>query len=835
MAKYRLTIELLSDLCVSDGGVYNSLIDIDCCYDTMGFPYIPAKRIKGCLRECALELNDWGKKIDICRIFGEGGRSEKGLSEKRARLRIGNAYLQNYSVMRKEVEDHDGHILYHSQNILNRFTSFRTQTAISQETGVADPHSLRTMRVINKGLVFIADVNMPADDYENVKSCCAVFNHLGISRTRGFGEINAIISQVEDTPSDGIDEIPSHADLTLHADFISYEITLEEPLICKSVAGGEARTLDYIEGSKVLGLILEQLKNRDITQEQIDEFLNEGILHCSNAYIGFDGHRFTEVPAYIYSIKNNKEDYVDRRIHRQNEEGIQLSRMKHCYVLRRGTDLLTMDVNVEDRYHHRRAEDKSIGRAVSTNDGSDFYQMSSIMSGQKFYGNIYGSEKQIETVYTCLTEKEIAFLGYGRSAEYGKIQIRIIDSGITRGTLNQGKIVSDPMNETGSDISGGILNRGGTVSDHINRTVGEGYERLRHDAAAPFIGTNLVVKLESPTIIYNQKAMYSVDREDLFTEILSGLEIDDTDIISHEEYINYTTTGGFNVTWGRRKPVVPAFDKGTAVCLKTLKKVTAPSTLFIGERCIEGFGEISITLAGEYSEDMRKDENGVQSEPAEISHADRLNDKNGNTQEAVDQFETDYNDYLKKAVERVRNGSIISCGSIPGLKSLSDFTAPAAGGEPASGRKGGETEIIRGSLGDKLAEKMFLTYLGAKACEQAQDDFKAKPEKYRPTISNLLTGINDYQQIEDVERMVTFRYGKKSEKKEEKLTYAQEILEKVKGKPDLLKKKFCTDYNISGWDWTEEEAKRFMMYYLRELLVAIKLRIRSVKDDEREE
>ena len=52
---YQIKIQLLSDLCVSDGGVYNSMLDTDICYDAFGFPYIPAKRLRGRLRECALE------------------------------------------------------------------------------------------------------------------------------------------------------------------------------------------------------------------------------------------------------------------------------------------------------------------------------------------------------------------------------------------------------------------------------------------------------------------------------------------------------------------------------------------------------------------------------------------------------------------------------------------------------------------------------------------------------------------------------------------------------------------------------------------------------------
>ena len=45
MKKYQLRIQLLSDLCVSDGGVYNSSLDIDICHDEYGFPYWIGEKI----------------------------------------------------------------------------------------------------------------------------------------------------------------------------------------------------------------------------------------------------------------------------------------------------------------------------------------------------------------------------------------------------------------------------------------------------------------------------------------------------------------------------------------------------------------------------------------------------------------------------------------------------------------------------------------------------------------------------------------------------------------------------------------------------------------------
>lgn len=753
MAKYQLRIELLSDLCVSDGGVYNSMVDTDCCHDEMGFPYIPAKRIKGCLRECAQELNDWGKNIDINEIFGESGRSGKGDSDKRAGLRIGNAYLSGFEDMRKDAAEHSGHILFHPQHVLDRFTSLRTQTAVSQETGVADPHSLRTMRVINKGLVFTAEVDMPASALGSMESCCAVFQQMGISRTRGFGEVKATITPAEPEANGAGNAAAGTSDLpvlTPHADYLDYVITLKEPMICKSIAGGEARTLDYIEGSKVLGLILERLRKQQGGQTAAGCFLQGGTIICSNAYIGCGGERFTEVPAYIYSIKNNKDDYVDRRIQRHNPEGIQLSQMKHCYCLKKGKDFLTMDVNVEERYHHRRAADKSIGRAISTEEGSDFYQISSIMAGQSFYGRIYGTEEQVKTVFHCLEVESDASLGYGRSAEYGKCSVRVIRTGDSKAETEKAVFASD-----------------------------------------------LIFELNSPTVIYNDKAMCTVDREELVAEILSALKIDRADLLEYETYVNFTTLGGFNVTWGRRKPTIPVFDKGTSVCLRLKKKIIVPPVLFIGERCAEGYGEVSVS-----AEDICS-QNGAD---ITCTHNDP-----------------------EKVTADIRSGSIISLDPFSTENPLKMAAETAV-----TGLQKEKMVIVPGSLGEALADRMFLVWIGAVTREKGKKLFEGAPEKYRPTISNMLTGFEEYQDISQVEQMVISRYGKKSEKKEKKLEYAQEILDRAKEGITGVKEVFCEEHGIDQWEWTTDQSSRYQMRYLQELLIAMKLYIRGTQIDKQE-
>ena len=70
------------------------------------------------------------------------------------------------------------------------------------DTGTAEDGTLRSMRVINKGFVFKADVQIE-DTPEGQKAermleqCVKIFTHLGLARTRGLGEIYVRLASEE--------------------------------------------------------------------------------------------------------------------------------------------------------------------------------------------------------------------------------------------------------------------------------------------------------------------------------------------------------------------------------------------------------------------------------------------------------------------------------------------------------------------------------------------------------------------------------------------------------------------------------------------------------------
>lgn len=561
---YEMRIKLLSDLCVSDGGVYNSFIDIDVCYDEYGLPYIPAKRMKGCLRECALELNDWGCEVDIAALFGSGG-------ETKSSVKIENAYLENMNLYKKEINAGKGHILVHPQNILRNFTYLRSQTSIDYVSGVAEENSLRCSRVIKKGLEFVAKVQLEEKFYNDFAQCCTVWKHMGIARTRGMGEIQVTLEKKQESSFE-----LEHSEWKEGSNKIVYELELLEPVICKSVNGQEENTLDYIEGAKVLGIFAQAIKEKE-SAEAFLEVLDAGEINFSNAYLCEEGRRFLEVPGTYYSIKNNDELYLDYAYNEagKKEDGIQPNQMKHCYVAKNEEGkLIKKDVLVEERYHHSRPEDKGIGRAyVSENSNSKFYQMSSIMAGQTFQGFIQGTSQQIKRVYDVLKEKEIVQIGSGNSAEYGKVKFRMVD-----------------------------------VKASSEKTI---------------YGKRFMVTLLSPAIVYNDNATYTTQVNDFIEEMKWELGIEKEVLKVTQCFLKYTEIGGFQVTWKKRKPTIEAFDKGTVIIfeLKEAKELKVKECYWLGERVQEGFGEMKIEVLeeGNRKQKIYKEENSKDKVALDIS------------------------------------------------------------------------------------------------------------------------------------------------------------------------------------------------------------------------
>jgi CRISPR-associated protein Csx10 len=200
MSRYELKILLKSPALVGSGTGFGATIDSDVVFDRLGIPFIPGKRIKGCLRDAAVEVADMlelaGKKdatarltASIAAVFGRIGTRQP------ARvlfpdLRI-SEYQKNRQWLKFFCQDEKFAPFVNPEKILNTFTELRQQTRIDHQ-GVAQDHSLRTIRVLRPGLSFSGAIEPNGtgeEDFQILGLACLNLRRFGSNRTRGYGAI----------------------------------------------------------------------------------------------------------------------------------------------------------------------------------------------------------------------------------------------------------------------------------------------------------------------------------------------------------------------------------------------------------------------------------------------------------------------------------------------------------------------------------------------------------------------------------------------------------------------------------------------------------------------
>lgn len=532
----KIRIELLSDLCTYSGETYNSLVDMDVIYDEYGIPYIPAKRIKGCIREATLEMQELGviSTEEYHKLFGREGNQK-------STFWLSNAYIEDYKQIILDLQKFQKKELVTPQNVLEQYTSMRTQTAVNLESGVADKTSLRTMRVVNKGLVFDAECAVQEEDKENFRNAVSLVKHMGVSRTRGLGLVRMTVDEKSEEKKwrEKREALIALKNQLGDHNRLEYQIHLNSAMICKSAQGNQAVTQDYIAGSKVLGLLASKMGD----ERYRDLMKNEGF-QVSNAYIMSEARRC--IPARI-SLQKLKEQSYEKDGTITLMDAVRGTVGTEKQMTAAGADYMDSEnriceVTTEISYHHQRPKNKAIGKATGLDDGSSFYQLGAICADQTFGGYIYADRESAETILDTLAELKEIRMGYGKSSEFGAIELNITN-------------VKTP----------------------------EVHSRRVNDA---------VVTLASDIILYNENGILTTDTETL-KEYLEDI-VNTADLEIRRPFLRYETIGGYNKTWKCRKPIFHTLGKGSVFVLHSDQgfDLDLLNRQFIGERVAEGYGEL---------------------------------------------------------------------------------------------------------------------------------------------------------------------------------------------------------------------------------------------------
>lgn len=200
MRKLKITLKLNSPLISGSGEGLGSILDTEIVHDEYGLPVFPARRLKGLLRDSLQEVLEMGAllstsfipSLDVNLVFGrQGGKGD-------ALVFMQNLYPCEYERAREWLKwafVNHGKVI-NQDMVLNTFTEVRQQTAIKMKEGIAKNKSLRTSRVLKKGIILAGCIDVVDNREDAVKLlalACANLKHAGNNRTRGFGEVECCL------------------------------------------------------------------------------------------------------------------------------------------------------------------------------------------------------------------------------------------------------------------------------------------------------------------------------------------------------------------------------------------------------------------------------------------------------------------------------------------------------------------------------------------------------------------------------------------------------------------------------------------------------------------
>lgn len=534
--KRTLQIKLRSDLCAGVGKHFASIIDLDTALDEYGFPYIPSRRLKGCMREVAEYLCD-ADQLDS--LFGKRG------DEKSGSLSIQNAiafptYEAYYDSVRAVKKGNISHV-----EITDLYCSVREQTSIDEATGSAKDQSLRYTRVVNRytpdsdpPMCFYAPIEFDDSSEKTVSQIVAVLRNIGYHRNRGLGAVECCLVD-SDMTGFVFDEVTFEEDKEYE---LSYLVRLDSDLMMPD--SDSSHTMDYIPGTMVLGALASAYRGESFNKVFLSGDAKFGNLYISDPH----GNRYIPSPRFLAKIKAAGSE-EEKGI--KNTIGIDVTKaqykpLKHGYI---NTKYGYVEPETKIVYHN----------SINTEDGG-LYMQYCLCSNQYYAGSICAKGSALGELYPLFRNGALKF-GRSKTAQYSNCSIlhmKVKEREKRTSRVQQGSIIAF------------VLQSDTIITDSYgNYTVDKG-SLLQTIADAAGIETNALSAF-APDDLY-------LDKTTLCTKIISG----------------------YNAKWNLKKPQIKAIGAGSAVIVRANRNLILPSAFTIGDKQNEGFGEICTLIDAEH-------------------------------------------------------------------------------------------------------------------------------------------------------------------------------------------------------------------------------------------
>lgn len=528
----RLIITLRSDLCAGNGESQGNRVDTDIWTDRFGLPVIPARRIKGCLRDSANFLVQNG-------LFAEDvTRRLFGTKEYPAALTVGDALLPEYMGMLSELKrmKHEGNAEEAAaapNSVKEVYTHLNGQTGL--ENGIAAANTLRFTRVLNswdplkpgERLTFVAWVGIEQDEpelWDALESCCKATRHIGTHRNRGLGQVMIRIQQESASAFPAVITPPKPQESEI---MLEYRLALDANIVLQT--GPEK--LDTIPGRTVIGLMAgEWLKTHEADAVFDDLFLN-GRTRWSELTPVIGGIRSEPAPMYLVWSRN-----LNAYVNIYDVKGKQIGKTRPAvglFASENEGSLRIADVQTDYVYHHRHEH----GQAEA-----QLYQHESLESGMIYAGLVRFSAGRWDEITALLAEGQFR-IGHSRSAQYAACHltdIRVVP--VSSGT------VTVPAGEP-------------------------------------------VFALLTSDLVLCKNGLYTADSGDVRKAIADVLGLNPDD--GSDDRCHYHTVGGYHAVWGLRKPQITVVSGGSVYGFLSGGN-PLPREITVGEFPQEGMGCVRI-------------------------------------------------------------------------------------------------------------------------------------------------------------------------------------------------------------------------------------------------
>lgn len=546
-----LKIRLRSDLCVGSGESFGNVIDSDICADASGLPYIPARRIKGCLRQAAMDLQAYSSKAAAKeyaerteRLFGEA-YSDGGL------LCIQDAYMDGAAEMRNWLQTSVPDALKTAaqpKNVLNLFSYVRGQTKMKD--GIKVDNTLRFTRVMNhynalepgKECELSAPLFLESDDpddWEFLELCCKAFRHMGSNRNRGLGNVTVTLDKRQN--KEKTFTVDTSLLKTLNKDTpvcITYQVNLDAPITLQ----GCGEQLKEIPSRNVIGCLATQyLKNGSAEDKLFRELFLDGTV-CWSALTPVIEDKVSVPTPVMLAYKKRSHVYVNRiefakqpNQDEQNREKLKI--LTGTYSVQNEDGYSVAAVDSHTVYHHRHKDEQ--------ND-SMLYMQESLDAHMVYGGTVTLPASIAEKSCQLLTQADFRF-GRSRSAQYAVCSL--------------------------------------AKTPEIRPVCKQTIPSKKGEA--------VYVILESDMLLVDN-GLYVMDNAGIRTAIAKKLGLN-ADVLpeGQMDYCLFHTISGFQMQWHMQKEQLPVVVGGSMFCF-VANGNPLPEIFQLGELMQEGFGQCRV-------------------------------------------------------------------------------------------------------------------------------------------------------------------------------------------------------------------------------------------------